>query len=297
MRLHILELSMSSFINSVFSFRNTISSINGEEIIMSEETLFVDSTFTADELETLNMEVTPEIEAALYQLCLEKAEKEIKEWELSRFEINQARDHEKVLNQIVDLQERMTRGMVMIKSADKIISAMWEKNTYAGFIWACWSGRITGDKARTCLSHPNNQLLISWFNRRAQLWAQWNKLQAECMELVGEDTWLWAKYFELVDSDINTYLTSGIDEDDTETDERVCNDSDSICAALFREYQEEQSYEPTMKVGYWDYSYERRLYAREANRLARQQEEQEYMASFDAIQFTGRQNQFVFNFA
>jgi len=84
-------------------------------------------------------------------------------------------DWDRILMDIIDLQERMACGMEMIKQCNQFIEA----------------GNLQYDA------------FCSWVQRRKNLWAHWHYLKACCDAQIGEDRWLWVKYFELAESDID----------------------------------------------------------------------------------------------
>lgn len=85
-------------------------------------------------------------------------------------------DMEKKLNSLVDLQERMAKGMKLIQECNRVLDA------------AATGQRLPYDA------------YCAWVDRRKKFWAQWKSLQSQCMDLVGSDNWLWVKYFELKES-------------------------------------------------------------------------------------------------
>lgn len=107
-------------------------------------------------------------------------------------------DYERLLGIVIDTQERMSKGMLLIRQADAVISKMWASNKYAGYIWKAWKTPVSErtDKQVACVSHPNNQCMIQWFERRANLWAHWTKLQQDSNKLAKEFN-LWPSFYTL----------------------------------------------------------------------------------------------------
>jgi len=171
--------------------------------------------FTSSQVATLNQEVTPEIEQVLFQMLCEKAMLEVKEWNTSVARMCLLEeDWEVKFNSIIDIQERMARGMKLIQSANKTISALWQRNSYAGLVWSAFSGKISDNRrANSILNHPNNKQLAQWFQYRARCWDKWNQLKDQCASIIGENTWLWGKYFDLADTEVNKYFCTGDSED------------------------------------------------------------------------------------
>lgn len=93
-------------------------------------------------------------------------------------------NNEDKLNSIIELQERMARGMYMIQQCNKVLDAANE-GKYIPY-----------------------DTFTAWVSRRKVLWTQWHSLKGECAALIGEDTYLWVKYFELVDEVLVPYYTS-----------------------------------------------------------------------------------------
>ena len=98
----------------------------------------------------------------------------------------QSEDWEKISNQVVDLQERMATGMKMIQQANDTLAAAQSK-------------RIPYDA------------YCAWVDRRKALWAHWHALKDECAALIGDNKWLWVKYFQLAEATLDR---SGFTNDD-----------------------------------------------------------------------------------
>ena len=146
--------------------------------------------YSESELATLNQEVTPEIEAVLVKAVYAHAFEEISAWQKSDVrERLLDEDWEVRFDSLVSLQERMAKGMKLIQECNKVI-----KNAN--------SGKRLPYKA-----------YIAWCERRKALWSHWNGLKEECSGIVGIDSWLWGRYFELVEEEINPYFTNGEVED------------------------------------------------------------------------------------
>lgn len=115
-------------------------------------------------------------------------------------------DREKELAKVVELQERMAKGMVIIAKTNRTISAGWERNSYAPYIHKAWktpaAERTEGQ--RKSLSHPNNKLLVKWFEHRKALWAKWHELQAESQQLAQAHN-LWGAFFALEATSFTPY--------------------------------------------------------------------------------------------
>jgi hypothetical protein len=94
-------------------------------------------------------------------------------------------DYERVLLDLVDLQERMACGMKMIQQASDVLN----------------------DAARG-KRLPYN-IYISWVERKKALWSHWWHLKSCCDALVDDDRWLWYQYFQLAEEDITDRFCYG----------------------------------------------------------------------------------------
>lgn len=95
-------------------------------------------------------------------------------------------DWERVLNEVIELQERMATGMKMIQECEKVL-----------------------ESARSGKRIPKDAF-VAWIERKKKLWNHWFSLKNTCMELIGEDTWLWKRYFSLCENGIDrTGYTDG----------------------------------------------------------------------------------------
>lgn len=98
-------------------------------------------------------------------------------------------DWEGILNQVIELQERMSIGMGMIQQCRDVLSS------------ARAGKRIPYDA------------FISWRAREKTLWNHWWNLKAECNQLIGDNKWIWRRYFLLSESllDRTTYTNDETD--------------------------------------------------------------------------------------
>lgn len=125
----------------------------------------------------------------------------------------QGDDREKKLNGVVDLQERMAKGMFMIQHANKVIEGFFKDNKYMPAIYNAWSGKMDEYKAKAFLTRDCNQVYFSWFDHRARLWDCWNGIKAQCTTLIGIDTYTWVQYFELEQESSNLYYVTSDSEE------------------------------------------------------------------------------------
>jgi hypothetical protein len=96
-------------------------------------------------------------------------------------------DWERILWEVIDLQERMSNGMKMIRECEEVLSS-----------------------ARAGKRIPK-EAFLGWINRQKKLWNHWRLLRDQCKELVGENSWIWRKYFDLCEESPDR---SGYTEDD-----------------------------------------------------------------------------------
>lgn len=92
-----------------------------------------------------------------------------------RAEENAQQDFERVLINLINLQERMSRGMEMIKDCNAVLN------------------RAHGGERL-----PYNTY-CQWVSRRKKLWSHWYNLKDQCSRSVGDNTFLWREYFSLRD--------------------------------------------------------------------------------------------------
>lgn len=194
----------------------------------NEETLFIDDQFTSDELDLLNMEVTPEIEALLTNYVYEIAMKEHSEFTNNR-RLQVEDNSDKTLDVIIDIQEEMATIMKSIhrvddnRKSDLAELDNWVKrfNTYKDSpVWEdvpylekgrVWDAYKAGLSRRKDAYHASKDQV-------SKLWDSWKELKNKCQEVVGDNQWLWGKYFSLASEEISPYFTNG---DTQEVDDQV----------------------------------------------------------------------------
>lgn len=111
-------------------------------------------------------------------------------------------DWEAIERDMVNLQERMSRGMKMIQDCKEVLH-----------------------KAKTVKRIPYEDF-VSWRAREKKLWNHWWNLKAQCDELIGENNWLWNRYFSLSETMIDR---NGYTNDETECPEWLI-DFDQLAA-------------------------------------------------------------------
>lgn len=110
-------------------------------------------------------------------------------------------EEERVLTLVIELQERMAKGMSLIQEANGKLSSV--------------RGRI-----QHAHSHQSNRIPYSeycmlmesrtkWTEHLSKLWKHWHSLKAECDTLINGNNKVWGQYFGLVDEVISPYLTNG----------------------------------------------------------------------------------------
>ena len=148
----------------------------------------VTESYTEEELATLELEVTPEIENILISMLYAKCFTEVTEYYMSDTHMRLLEeDFEAQLNVLVELQERMAKGMKLITECNKTINA-----------------------AKTGKRLPYGAY-IAWVERRKALWNHWFTLKGECD--VVATPFMWVKFFDLAAEDDNMYFCSGETED------------------------------------------------------------------------------------
>jgi hypothetical protein len=88
-------------------------------------------------------------------------------------------DLEEKLNLVIELQERMERGMTLIRESQKKLD--YFSNGH----------------------HVEREVWMSWVNRRSRLWKHWYSLKNQCASIIGEDTVVWFLYFKLKEEDLS----------------------------------------------------------------------------------------------
>lgn len=107
-------------------------------------------------------------------------------------------DKERELDHVVELQEVMARGMVLIERTNKVIEVRWEKNPFAGYVHKAWKTPVEErtEKQVRSMSWGENKELAQWFEYRSQLWDRWNLLQEISGRMARENN-LWGAFFAL----------------------------------------------------------------------------------------------------
>lgn len=138
-------------------------------------------------------------------------------------------DYEKLLNKLVDIQERMQSGMKKhINPAQKKANAIQKRL----------------DEASNGKYLPRDQFMAlveakkGYVEFLKKCWTKWKELKQECDDLCKQHPVLWPKYFELANSEINEYYTA-FDPEDIDNQENLHNDQIDTLDCLSESHLEE----------------------------------------------------------
>ena len=98
-------------------------------------------------------------------------------------------DREKLLNDVIDVQERMSKGMSLIQECNDRL------NYFTG------GHRVPRD------------VFMGWVDRRKKLWSHWFTLKDECQKIIGEERGVWVDYFNLLNNPVDARNVFGDPED------------------------------------------------------------------------------------
>jgi hypothetical protein len=93
------------------------------------------------------------------------------------------------LNKVIDIQERMSKGMIMIQECNKKLEYFNSGH------------RVPYD------------VYMAWVDRRRALWSHWWMLKHQCDALAKDAPTVWPEYFNLCSEEINPYHTTSDPED------------------------------------------------------------------------------------
>lgn len=269
--------------------------------------LLIGGNYTDEELDILNLEVTPEIieivvdkvklspEKAenalfsmdltsktmekLYRMALPKMLADVTSETVDRTEKSINPDYEVLFNQFLAINEEVTNAlnkalkMQHLKDMVQIRHAMmdsWYKrfnkwlktDAYQAYphksqAWETYK-RIL--KVRKDLFQATNE---KWQAVKPLLQGAWDEFMAVSQmqkEFAAKAPFLWTWLYDLKDSDINTYLTSG-DTDDVDEGQLVANNqrelSDILCETHIIEMKEFER-EESIGKGFWSYREEKK---------------------------------------
>jgi len=177
-----------------------IPGMSEEENILNNMELDEDTFLHCMEISGLIKEDLRDIEDELYQDELDYQLTDNKE-ELAE-EIDSFRSIQSRFNQLLDLQERLDKGMGMIKQATIDYEKVKDNYHYLKTTSAPWEVR-----------NEAYNLYGQAFKYRAKLWEHWNRLRGLVQEVVGEDKILWVWFFQLQEMEMPTYWTTADAED------------------------------------------------------------------------------------
>lgn len=142
-------------------------------------------------------------------------------------------DLEKMLNQVIDLQERMAKGSLMIQEVQAKLDHFQENRV------------------------PYN-VFMAHVDRIKKLKAHWWNLKGQCDAIVGPHRQVWGMYFGLVNEELTGYFTFGgkdLTEDDNRPDSRMAP-SDEIYAdehiTEMAQYDADFNENPYLPRDWWD---------------------------------------------
>jgi hypothetical protein len=201
--------------------------IDDNEVISSIDTLldnvFIDPVFNNEELSLLNMEITPEIEAILINHVYAVATKEANEFARTRA-VNTSVDNERLLAQVIDIQEQMATIMKRIHNTEDSrqvsLSQLdnWVKrfNTWKDSPAYTKVSYQERNRAWTIYKSKLADLKSAYHGNKGQvshLWETWKTLKEDCTNLIGSRSYIWGMYFGLIAETISPYITNGDTEE------------------------------------------------------------------------------------
>lgn len=159
-------------------------------------------------------------------------------------EIRRERASVNALNELLDLQDRMSKGMSMIKEMQR------KGDEYS-------KAKAAFDKAKTVMFANNTRKPQSWWDKFNQLkdtrnaawnefdkvrpvlnkyWAHWMELKEQGCFL-AQEYGLWSEFFRLQNEEINKYFTHAGDIEDQSVDSRHMNTVDALCLSYIEEQE------------------------------------------------------------
>lgn len=183
---------------------------NSNTVFVQINNLHIDvRLFTQFELGNLEVEDTPELRALL--TTWEKVESTdlpadedvgcTNVWRKSS-DVEEEKVFSDKLNEMVEIQERMAKGMRIINEASTA-----KEKALQQYLSAKEQGLIYTIRNKAW------EIYSAHKERVSKLWAHWHTLKDECCGIADTDTRLWPAYFQLVNTEFNTYWTSGETEE------------------------------------------------------------------------------------
>lgn len=179
---------------------------------------------TDEQIGNLEVDITPEqIEAMKLEIARERGEPEPVLYQDESPDLYEPRPEEVILDQIVELQERMAKGMKVINEAKEKLALVKGKIVHAH---AGKANRIPYVEYCALLKARDG-----WNDRISALWDHWFTLKAQCDQLIGDNRKIWAMYFGLKDEVINPrFINGNTDRIDNQLD--LYQDAAQLAAVL-----------------------------------------------------------------
>lgn len=126
---------------------------------------------------------------------------------------------EDILAQVIELQGRMDKGLEMIKDLEKTYVASYLEakkafNRAKEVVFGHYEGNVPQkwwDKFNQLKAERNGRysLMMEKIPLRQKYWSHWKNLRDQCMELIGGDKAIWARYFQIEDKEefLREYLS------------------------------------------------------------------------------------------
>ena len=166
---------------------------------------------TDEQLGNLEVDITPQqIEAIKLELSRERGEPEPALYDDESPALYEESEEEVILNEIIEIQERMSKGMRLINDATQKHQMVCSRLSASH---ASYSNRVPKEEYIALLKARS-----SWKARISSLWNHWFSLKEKCDSLLSttNGSKVWAMYFSLAGESINPYFTNG---DTTKVDE------------------------------------------------------------------------------
>jgi hypothetical protein len=246
--------------------------------------LMLDSSYSEEEKGILDMEVTPEMRNILEKGMFADAFVDLTKGEKERDEVRHLEDDEKKLNTLLDVQERMAKGMnkFIVPTSARV---------------ALIQDRLDSAKQGNYLPREKFMELVGFLKTHrsnlSKYWETWKELKAQSDEIVGENRSLWAFYFNLGEEDMNRYFTTG-ETEDVDDYSLLANDSYAILEMLqeahgfeMKEFEAPES----RGNGFWNF---REQYKAEKRAIRRQEMQDESDAFWQSIEKQEEQEMYLF---
>jgi hypothetical protein len=295
---------MNSFmdINEAFTFVNAqdnmVNGVKEDMGLSAQDNLLMDEHMSDEDLALLNMEVTPEIEDILIKAVFAHSLKEISTWEEGKADREAAYQAsvstKNMLNQLIEVQEGMDRTMNVIRKDTK-------KRDLARTELDQWVKRYNNWKdsdAYRVYKHKDQAAKIFFTGLELKknnyqalkgsvqnLWDTWNTLKSQSDEIVEGNEFLWVLYYQLAESEINTYFTNGDVEDVDDfrllanTQSEVMDLIDYTHSIEMAEYDRVES----KGQGFWSYSNENKVTVSNKKRVSNREDMDSLMAMIDQM--------------